>query len=121
MNEDDDQCQYCGEKRYQISKPDIPRATMTIMSIGERLAQMLADPKTNELLQYRSERQSVPGEISDIFDGENYKDLVRRGFFTNPNDIAVGLFTDGFVNQRKGKSSYTIVHIIIFNIDPSIR
>lgn len=95
---------------------------MSIMSIGDLLAQMLSDPKTNQLLKYRSERETNDiGEITDIFDGQNYKDLIRKGFFTNPNDIAIGLFTDGFVNQKKGKTSYTIVHVIVFNFDPSIR
>ncbi|KAI8073533.1 hypothetical protein BDF21DRAFT_343976 [Thamnidium elegans] len=89
---------------------------MNIMSIGDLLAQMISDPKTNELLKYRAER-----EASDIFDGQNYKDLIRKGFFTNPNDIAIGLFTDGFVNQKKGKNTYTIIHVIVFNFDPSIR
>lgn len=95
---------------------------MKIMSIGDILAQMLSDPKTNQLLKYRAERETnAIGEISDIFDGQNYKDLVGIGFFTNSNDIAIGLFTDGFVNQKKGKTSYTIVHVIVFNFDPYIR
>ena len=95
---------------------------MNIMSIGDLLAQMLSDSKTNELLKYRAEREASDiDEIRDIFDGQNYKDLIRKGFFTNPNDIAIGLFTDGFVNQKKGKNTYTIIHVIVFNFDPSIR
>lgn len=115
------QCPLCEAPRYKDELNIIPHSTMKIMSIGDLLAQMLANPTTRELLGYRANRSPVPGLISDIFDGENYKDLVRKGLFTNPNDIAIGLFTDGFVNQKKGKQSYTIVHIIIYNLDPSIR
>ncbi|KAI7897587.1 uncharacterized protein BX663DRAFT_527912 [Cokeromyces recurvatus] len=94
---------------------------MKLMSIGDLLAQMLANSNTRQLLQYRASREVVPGVVSDVFDGECYKDLVRKGLFSNPDDIAIGLFTDGFVNRHKGKSSYTIIHVIIFNFDPSIR
>ncbi|GAA5817671.1 hypothetical protein MFLAVUS_011222 [Mucor flavus] len=106
-------CEYCNENRFKGISQQAPKATISILSIGDILSQMISDPKTNQLLKYRAERETNEiGEISDIFDGQNYKDLVRKGFFTNPNDIAIGLFTDGFVNQKKGKTSYTIVHVI---------
>lgn len=115
-------CEHCNEDRYRRNQSQVPRAMMTILSIGDILSQMLSDPKTSQLLKYRAEREANNiGEIRDIFDGQNYKDLVGRGFFSNPNDIAIGLFTDGFVNQKKGKVSYTIIHVIVFNFDPSIR
>jgi hypothetical protein len=114
-------CQYCNENRFKGTS-QVPKSLMTYMSIGDMLAQMLSNPKTNQLLKYRAERETNNiGEIRDIFDGQNYKDLIRRGFFSNPNDTALGLFTDGFVNQKKGKASYTIIHVIVFNFDPSIR
>ncbi|GAA5796807.1 hypothetical protein HPULCUR_002184 [Helicostylum pulchrum] len=122
LNETTTVCEHCNENRFKGLSQQVPKSVMSIMSIGDLLAQMLSDPKTNQLLKYRSERETNDiGEITDIFDGQNYKDLIRKGFFTNPNDIAIGLFTDGFVNQKKGKTSYTIVHVIVFNFDPSIR
>lgn len=120
-DKNEDKCQHCNEVRFKQNASKTPKATMSILSIGECLAQMLASPKTNNLLKYRSERETTPNSISDIFDGQNYKDLVQKGLFSNPDDIAIGIFTDGFVNQKKGKSSYTIIHVIIFNFDPSIR
>ncbi|OAD65336.1 hypothetical protein PHYBLDRAFT_176248 [Phycomyces blakesleeanus NRRL 1555(-)] len=98
-----------------------PAASMKLMSVGDMLSQMLADPATRELLCYRANRESVAGQLTDIFDGDNYKQLVQQGLFSNPNDIAIGLYTNGFVNQKKGKNSYTIIHCIIFNLDSSIR
>ncbi|OAD77052.1 C2H2-type zinc finger transcription factor [Phycomyces blakesleeanus NRRL 1555(-)] len=85
------------------------------------LSQMLADPATRELLCYRANWESVAGQLTDIFDSNNYKQLVQQSLFSNPNDIAIGLYTNRFVNQKKGKNSYTIIHCIIFNLDPSIR
>lgn len=114
-------CPHCQEPRYKDALNLVPRSSMKIMSIGDILAQMLADDQTRELLGYRANRQVQPGTITDVFDGKNYTDLLSKGYFRNSHDIAVGLFTDGFVNQHKGKSSYTIVHVIIYNFDPSIR
>ncbi|OAD81281.1 hypothetical protein PHYBLDRAFT_161895 [Phycomyces blakesleeanus NRRL 1555(-)] len=82
---------------------------------------MLADPATRELLCYRANWESVAGQLTDIFDSDNYKQLVQQGLFSNPDDIVIGLYTNRFVNQKKGKNSYTIIHCIIFNLDPSIR
>ncbi|OAD79358.1 hypothetical protein PHYBLDRAFT_58409 [Phycomyces blakesleeanus NRRL 1555(-)] len=52
---------------------------------------MLADPATRELLCYRANQKSVAGQLTDIFDGDNYKQLVQQGLFSNPNDIAIRL------------------------------
>ena len=123
LDDEQDNCVDCGQARYEINNELVktPAASMKLMSIGDLLAQMLANPATRDLLHYRANRESRAGEISDIFDGENYKELTRRGLFSNPDDIAIGLYTDGFVNQKKGKSSYTIIHVVIYNLDPSIR
>ncbi|OAD81297.1 hypothetical protein PHYBLDRAFT_161912 [Phycomyces blakesleeanus NRRL 1555(-)] len=82
---------------------------------------MLADPATRELLCYGANWESVAGQLTNIFDSDNYKQLVQQGLFSNPDDIVIGLYTNRFVNQKKGKNSYTIIHCIIFNLDPSIR
>ncbi|OAD72690.1 C2H2-type zinc finger transcription factor [Phycomyces blakesleeanus NRRL 1555(-)] len=123
INDDQESCVDCSKPRYKTD-PDqsqTPAASMKLMSVGDMLSQMLADPATRELLCYRANRESVAGQLTDIFDGDNYKQLVQQGLFSNPDDIAIGLYTDGFVNQKKGKNSYTIIHCIIFNLDPSIR
>lgn len=123
LNDEHDECTDCGEQRFKINTEIIktPKASMKIMSIGDLLSEMLANPESRELLQYRANRETSQDQLEDIFDGENYKELTRQGLFSNPDDIAIGIYTDGFVNQKKGKSSYTIVHVIIFNLDPSIR
>ncbi|OAD80841.1 C2H2-type zinc finger transcription factor [Phycomyces blakesleeanus NRRL 1555(-)] len=123
INDDQESCVDCGKPRYKTdpNQSQTPAASMKLMSVGDMLSQMLADPATRELLCYRANRESVAGQLTNIFDGDNYKQLVQQGLFSNPDDIAIGLYTNGFVNQKKGKNSYTIIHCIIFNLDPSIR
>ena len=81
---------------------------------------MLADPHTRDLLNYRANRDSSNMKMSDVFDGQINKNLVRKRLFSNPDDISIDLYTDGFVNQNKSKNSFTIIHIVRFNFDPSI-
>ncbi|OAD66746.1 C2H2-type zinc finger transcription factor [Phycomyces blakesleeanus NRRL 1555(-)] len=45
-----------------------PAASMKIMSVGDMLSQMLEDPATRELHCYRSNWESVAGQLTDIFD-----------------------------------------------------
>ncbi|OAD67122.1 C2H2-type zinc finger transcription factor [Phycomyces blakesleeanus NRRL 1555(-)] len=123
INDDQESCVDCGKPQYKTD-PDqsqTPATSMKLMSVGDMLSQMLADPATRELLCYRANQESVAGQLTDIFDSDNYKQLVQQGLFSNPNDIAIRLYTNGFVNQKKGKNSYTIIYCIIFNLDPSIR
>ncbi|OAD71932.1 C2H2-type zinc finger transcription factor [Phycomyces blakesleeanus NRRL 1555(-)] len=123
INDDQESCVDCGKPRYKTdpNQSQTPATSMKLMSVGDMLSQMLADPATRELLCYRANRESVAGQLTDIFYSDNYKQLVQQSLFSNLNDIAIGLYTNGFLNQKKGKNSYTIIHCIIFNLDPSIR
>lgn len=122
LNDEETECSVCHAPRYRDIYNQIPVATMNMMSIGDLLAQKLANPEIRQLLRYRADREALTGVYEDIFDGHNYKSLVQKGYFNNPDDIAIGLFTDGFVNVKKsGNAPYTIVHVIIYNFDPSIR
>ncbi|OAD71751.1 hypothetical protein PHYBLDRAFT_72820 [Phycomyces blakesleeanus NRRL 1555(-)] len=98
-----------------------PSASMKLMSVSDMFSQMLTDPATRELLHYRANRESVAGQLTNIFDGYSYKQLMQQGLFSNPDDIVIRLYTNGFINQKKGKSSYTIVHAVVFNLVLSIR
>lgn len=120
-NNTEEHCPHCQQPRYKDRDSTVPRSSIKMMSIGDILAQKLADPETRQLMQYRVNREAEPCCVEDVFDGEHYKNLVSKGYFSNPDDVAIGLFTDGFVNQNKGKSSYTMVHAIIYNFPPSIR
>ncbi|OAD67166.1 hypothetical protein PHYBLDRAFT_67300 [Phycomyces blakesleeanus NRRL 1555(-)] len=57
------------------------------------------------LVLYYNKNQALRATIdliSGIFDGENYKQLVQRDLFSNPDDIAIVIYTNSFVNQEKG-------------------
>ena len=94
---------------------------MKMMSVGDQLSHMLSNNSTRINLQYRHEREEVPGVITDYFDGEDYRTLRANGMFESPDDLAIALFVDGFVNQKKSKQEMTIVHVLVLNFDPSIR
>ena len=58
-------------------------------------------------MEYWQKYIPTPGEMSDVFDGENYKELMRKfvitdgnqlnhKFFSNGWDIALGGSTNGF-------------------------
>ncbi|OAD66223.1 hypothetical protein PHYBLDRAFT_175516 [Phycomyces blakesleeanus NRRL 1555(-)] len=122
INDNQESCVDCGEPRYKTDpeQSETPSASMKLMSASDMFSQMLADPATRELLHYRANRKSVAGQLTNVFDSNSYKQLVQQDLFSNPNDIAIELYTNGFVNQKKGKSLYTIVHAVVFNLDPSI-
>ncbi|OAD72708.1 hypothetical protein PHYBLDRAFT_168970 [Phycomyces blakesleeanus NRRL 1555(-)] len=123
INDNQESCVDCSKPQYKNdpNQSQTPAASMKLMSVRDMLSQMLADLATRELLCYRANQKSLAGQLTDIFDGDNYKQLVQQDLFSNPDDIAIRLYTNGFVNQKKGKNSYTIIYCIIFNLDPSIR
>ncbi|OAD73085.1 hypothetical protein PHYBLDRAFT_71583 [Phycomyces blakesleeanus NRRL 1555(-)] len=100
INDDQESCVDCGKLRYKTdpNQSQAPAASMKLMSVRDMLSQMLTDLATRELLYYRANRESVAGQLTNIFDGDNYKQLVQQGLFSNPNDIAIGLYTNGFHN-----------------------
>ncbi|OAD71978.1 C2H2-type zinc finger transcription factor [Phycomyces blakesleeanus NRRL 1555(-)] len=114
INDDQESCVNCSKPRYKTD-PDqsqTPAASMKLMSVGDMLSQMLADPATRELLCYRANRESVAGQLTDIFDGDNYKQLVQQGLFSNPDDIAIGLYTDGPIHQKPTHLDSFLIPII---------
>jgi hypothetical protein len=121
VNDEDASCEHCASDRFRNEDSTIAKSTMKILSIGDMVAQLLADDDKRKELRYRKERESIPGVIKDFFDGEAYKTFKDQGNFENSDDVAIALFTDGFVNQKRGKTSYTMVHVIILNYDPSLR
>jgi hypothetical protein len=71
-------------------------------------------------MSYWHKYKHVPGEISDIFDGEHYQSLcqqyvlidgdkLKHKFFSDPRDIALGVSTDGF--QVRLFNSYYCLHL----------
>ncbi|KAB5591318.1 hypothetical protein CTheo_5234 [Ceratobasidium theobromae] len=85
-------------------------------------------------LRYRLEVESehVDGVVMDVFDGTRYRELRETQvseddqykFFDNPEDIALGLSTDGFTlfkQRRRGHSTAWPIILINYNLSPKIR
>lgn len=124
-NDESEHCEHCKEKRYKliegVSTP-IPTATIKILSIGDVISQLLGNEESRKLLRYRADRPVENNKISDYFDGQQYiKFKSEYGAFENPDDVAIALYTDGFINDNKGKTSFTMIHAIILNYDPFLR
>ncbi|OAD74354.1 hypothetical protein PHYBLDRAFT_167768 [Phycomyces blakesleeanus NRRL 1555(-)] len=100
INDDQESCVDCGKLQYKTDteQSQISAASMKLMSVSDMFSQMLADPATRELLYYRANRESVAGQLTNIFDGENYKQLVQQGLFSNPDDIVIG-YTNKYLLQ----------------------
>jgi hypothetical protein len=119
LNDIDDECDYCYDNRYDVTGR--PLGKIKVMSIGDIVSKLLANPSTRQKLRYRHEREETPGVIEDFFDGQVYQQYKNDGKFDNPDDIAVALFTDGFVNEKRGNRLFTMVHLIILNYNPEVR
>ncbi|KAG8693758.1 hypothetical protein FRC11_002690, partial [Ceratobasidium sp. 423] len=80
----------------------------------------------------RAEAGYRPGVVQDVFDSENYLRLCQKvidedsGYhpFNSPNDLPLGLATDGasiFKWRRRGQSTATPIILINYGLHPSIR
>lgn len=91
----------CGQPRYK--QPNTPAETMLYLPLSRQLAAMIANDNIREMLLYRANRQeAIPGDVSDIFDGQFYQRLTRTRsiaddsfMFSNDLDLAISLFVDG--------------------------
>ncbi|KAG2189772.1 hypothetical protein INT46_006025 [Mucor plumbeus] len=103
-----------------------PLSTMKIMSLGDIISELLANPITRQDLEYRHnydnrEEDELSGKIADVFDGEIYKTLKDRQMFRNTYDQCIAIYNDGFVTDKLGSRLFTIVHVILLNQPPNKR
>lgn len=120
----EEECPHCHESRFKFNASSsqlVPAQTMKMMSIGDQISKLLSDDETRKSLHYSHSRESIPGYVSDYFDGETYKAFKSKNYFTSPDDIAIVLYVDGFVTQKKSKQELVIIHVLVLNYDPSIR
>ncbi|CAO3669755.1 unnamed protein product [Rhizopus stolonifer] len=101
-----------------------------MVSIAEKIAQLLSCRETRDLLKYRHEqdiererREKGPATekvYRDVFDGETYQELCQEGMFKNENGVAICINIDGFIGKYTNESM-SIIHCIIMNYDPELR
>ena len=131
LSEGTRRCKYCKSPRYLTKKRSHnndnynaaqPAATIQQFSLMDMLALFIYEKSSRKELLYRAQydnQDKEDGVYQDVFDGETYKEMKAEGHFTNPLDIALSLYTDGFSLGPNGQ--LTIVHFIILNLSPSKR
>lgn len=126
----DDGCIFCGEPRRNASGK--PRQKFTYIKIGARLAAMLSDPDLSKSLRYHYNYDCSSLVVRDVFDSEHYRELCReevivdgqktgRAFFSNPQDFALGLSTDGFQLFKRGNYDAWPLILVNYNLPPEVR
>ncbi|QRV78025.1 Transposase family tnp2 [Ceratobasidium sp. AG-Ba] len=123
---------YCDEPRYNAAGH--PRRQFAYTPLIPQLQALFRDRDMIEKLGHRSRAEALHrrGVYHEIFDGETYRTLRNTRpdpdhdycFFDNPEDLALGLSTDGFTlfkRRRRGLSTAWPINIVIYNLHPSIR
>ncbi|KAJ3494993.1 hypothetical protein NLJ89_g10699 [Agrocybe chaxingu] len=88
--------------------------------------------KRTEEMQYRAKHIHEPGNMTDVFDGSAYQDLLTETvkidgedlghtYFSDGRDIALGLSTDGFAPFKRRKNTAWPLILFNFNLPPEFR
>ncbi|KAG9086949.1 hypothetical protein FS749_003268, partial [Ceratobasidium sp. UAMH 11750] len=127
-----DMCPYCDEPRY--NSRGTARRVFHYTPLIPQLRSLFQNRDMAAKLRYRVEVEQNydPDVIEDVFDGEHYRSL--RGtklrpdsdyrIFDNPEDIALGISTDGFTlfkRRRRGLSTAWPIILVNYNLHPRIR
>ncbi|KAG9078309.1 hypothetical protein FRC06_008433, partial [Ceratobasidium sp. 370] len=99
-----------------------------------QLHALFQNPNTIEKMRWcaESEGRHEDGKFEDVYDGEHYRQpwetMVHNDdgyrFFDNPEDIALGLSTDGFMllkRWRRGLLTAWPIILINYNLHPRIQ
>ena len=126
-------CSGCGERRFD--EKGSPRQRYQFIPTISRFQAMFNNPDLIQKLAYRHNYPQEPGDMSDYFDSQSYKDLCDRNividgkdtgvrFFSGTYDIATSLLTDGVsVFKKFGSKDATCWPIMlqILNLSPAER
>jgi hypothetical protein len=99
---------------------------MKLISLGDIISGLLANPITRQDLEYQHnydnrEEDELSSKIADVFDGEIYKTLKDRQMFRNTYGQCIAIYNDGFVTDKLGSRLFTIVDVILLNQSPNKR
>ncbi|SAL96870.1 hypothetical protein, partial, partial [Absidia glauca] len=112
-------CPVCDKNRYKAQGPrQQPVRQLMVLPVGDQIGLMLYHRQTRDLLLHDYDIRINNSTYKDIFDGSVFGDLVLDGDWTN---IYVGIYFDGFTSKDKKSQALGVIHIIIFNIDPTKR
>ncbi|QRV77877.1 Transposase family Tnp2 protein [Ceratobasidium sp. AG-Ba] len=131
-HKDLDACPYCAEARY--SAAGRPRRSFHYTPLIPQLQALFRSRQLLAKLMYRSkvEANPEPDMVQDVYDGEHYRKLrntqldpdTEYRILDNPEDLALGLSTDGFTlfkRRRRGLSTAWPLIFINYNLHPKYR
>ncbi|CAE6472142.1 unnamed protein product [Rhizoctonia solani] len=126
------QCPFCQENRYRADGK--ARRVFRYTPLIPQLQAYFQNPRTanNIRHRYRAEQQSDPNVVEDVISGSNYRSLRKiqpnpdsqYRILDHPNDLALGLSTDGFTlfkRRRRGRSTAWPIILVNYNLHPKIR
>ncbi|QRV77986.1 Transposase family Tnp2 protein [Ceratobasidium sp. AG-Ba] len=129
---DADVCPYCKEPRRHPSGR--PRRLFHYTPLIPQLQALFWSREMIEQLSYRVTAEELydPNVYEDVFDGEHYRSLRNTRvnpnsdycFFDNPEDLALGVSTDGFSmfkRRRRGFSTAWPIIVFNYNLHPRYR
>jgi hypothetical protein len=121
-------CPWCGQASYSIDSSNVksPRKVATFLPLLDRLKIQYNDPKRSLDLRYRhhyinNNEYEKGGSISDIFDGNLYKELSEDGFFKDERDIALIGSMDGYQIFKQRTEDCWVVMFINANLPSNER
>jgi len=120
-----DACPICGASRWKdaYNRRQIPEKVLRHFPLIPRLKRMFRSKELSAQAQWHKlKRKPADNELSHPADGEAWKDFDRKyeWFANDPQNIRLGLATDGFNPFGKMSSSYSMwpVFLIPYNFPP---
>jgi len=133
--EDLGECPECSEPRWiSGTHHQRPRRMFCYLPLIPRLQTFFTNPTSREEILYRHQYEPTKNGVSDVFDGQHYKNLCKtwvsidgkrlaHKFFSNKRDIAFLTSIDSYLlykHRRRGPSAMPIL-VQILNLPPDIR
>src|SRR6266542_1924676 len=114
-------CPLCKSSKYNSNNKS--KKVMFYLSIKERLKiQYNNKAKAKELLyRFKCINDDENNNFKDIFDGNIYKELLKRNLFNDKRDIAFTVSCDGYQIFKQRTDDCWAFLIINNNLDPLIR
>jgi hypothetical protein len=122
-----DKCPVCGEPR--LDEKQKWRNTFSYLPLIPQLCALYTSPDIAKKMRYLHQYQNPENSISDIFDGDRYKELRRKNviveghtqpykYFEDEHQIALGLSADGMCPFKRWTNSCWPLLIINYNLPP---
>lgn len=133
-----DVCPFCCEPCFFDDKKT-PRYKYSYIPLIPYLKAIFADPAHRELCMYHGNQEYTPDLITDYCDSLHYRRLLNRNVeiihengereilphkhFSDRQDVALGLFSDGFQLFKKSRvqKSSTPLLLVNLNLPPTIH